>query len=436
MKTKHSPRIKCLRVLFIGVIMALFSGTALWAGPREDKEQPVDTLKFYLVNGTILDDESKEPLAFATLSIEETNIATVSNSNGEFSFKIPREKTGSQIMISHIGYEKKYLPIDAFITKGEKKIGLKIVTVQLVEVSVFPSDPNLLIRAVMNRREQNYLNDPTRMTAFYRETIKKGWSYVSLSEAVVSVHKHPYNNIREDQVKLQIGRKSTDYDKLDTLAFKLQGGPYTAVMLDIMKDPYLIFDDEMIEYYDFRINNLTRIDDRLIYVLDFNQKPTVKLPLFFGKLYIDTQSLAVTKAIFNLNTKDRNQVAAMFIRKKPLGAKVFPTEASYLVTYRQTKEGKWYFGYSRGQVSFRVNWKRKLFNTNYHTTIEMAITDWKIADSKTFKGSDRLKINAIMEDEVEGFANNEFWGNYNVIEPEQPIESAIRKIQRKIERLP
>jgi hypothetical protein len=416
--------------------MALFSGTALWAAPRLENKEPVDTLNFYLVKGLIIDEESRAPLAFATLSIEETNIATVSNSNGEFSLKIPKVNSGNKVMISHIGYEKKFIPMPDFLTKGEKKIELKMVTVQLVEVSIFPSDPNLLIRAVMNRRDENYVTDPTRMTAFYRETIKKGWTYVSLSEAVVTVHKNPYNSMREDNVKLNIGRKSTNYEKLDTLAFKLQGGPYTAVMLDIMKDPYLLFDEEMIEYYDFKINNLTRIDDRLVYVLDFAQKPSVNLPLFFGKLYVDTQNLAITKAIFNLNTKDRNKVAAMFIRKKPLGAKVYPTEASYLVTYRQNKEGKWYFGYSRGQASFRVNWKRKWFNTNYHTTIEMAVTDWKITDEKSFKGSDRLKINAIMEDEVAGFSNESFWGDYNVIQPEQPIESAIRKIQRKMETLP
>jgi hypothetical protein len=44
-------------------------------------------------------------------------------------------------------------------------------------------------------------------------------------------------------------------------------------------------------------------------------------------------------------------------------------------------------------------------------------------------------MNAILEDEVSGFSNPDFWGDYNVIEPEQPIEAAIRKIQRKLERV-
>ena len=38
-----------------------------------------------------------------------------------------------------------------------------------------------------------------------------------------------------------------------------------------------------------------------------------------------------------------------------------------------------------------------------------------------------------MADKISGFADRAFWGEYNVIEPEKPIESAIRKIQKKLE---
>lgn len=432
MKKRNLNHRKSFRIML--AILALISMTtsATFASSVfEEEEQLPDTSKFVLLQGSIEGEDSGDPLAFATIAIEGSNIATVSNSSGNFSLKVPKDKADEKIRISYIGYEKKYVPVSAF-RSGRNTISLEMITVPLVEVSVFPSDPNLLIRAVMNRRDENYLSDPAKMTAFYRETIKKGWSYVSLSEAVVDVYKFSYDNPREDRVKLKIGRKSTDYEKLDTLAFKLQGGPYTATMLDIMKDPYLLFDNDMIEYYNFKINNITRIDDRTVYVLSFEQKPHVKIPLFYGKLFVDTQNLAVTKAIFNMNTEDEEEVARMFIRKKPFGARVYPTDASYIVNYRQNKDGKWYFGYSRGQASFKVKWRKKLFNTNYHTTLEMAVTDWDVTEDNPFRGSDRLKINAIMEDEVSGFSNPDFWGDYNVIEPEQPIENAIKKIQRKL----
>ncbi|MBZ4676456.1 MAG: hypothetical protein JG782_1075 [Anaerophaga sp.] len=427
----HRKNVIALLAFIASIITITPDARAFTSG---EDEQQFDTLNYVLIRGTVEDEDNGDPLPFATVAIEGSNIATVSNSSGNFSLKVPKNMTDKNIRFSFIGYEKKYVPLSEF-RRGRNTVRLKMITVPLVEVSVFPSDPNLLIKAVLNRRDENYLNQPVTMTAFYRETIKKGWSYVSLSEAVVEVYKHSYDDPREDRVRLQIGRKSTDYDKLDTLAFKLQGGPYTATMLDIMKDPYLLFDNEMIDYYNFKISNITRIEDRTIYVLSFEQKPHINIPLFYGKLYIDTENLAVTRAIFNMNTEDRDEVARMFIRKKPLGARVYPTEASYTVNYREDDNGKWYFGYSRGEVSFKVKWRRKLFNTNYHTTLEMAVTDWEYTEEKPFRGSDRLKMNAILEDEVSGFSDPDFWGDYNVIEPEQPIETAIRKIQRKLERL-
>ena len=66
----------------------------------------------------------------------------------------------------------------------------------------------------------------------------------------------------DDFIELFKGRKNTDYTKLDTLTFKLQGGPYTTVFLDIMKYPDLIFTDDALKIYDFSLENNTQIDDR------------------------------------------------------------------------------------------------------------------------------------------------------------------------------
>ncbi len=419
-----------LALLMFGSISYSASGKGII---EEEPQFENDTINFKLFKGTVTDSKTNEPLVFATLFIEGTNVATVCNSEGQFSFKVPKNMLTKNFFISYIGYEKKAIPISQLKHVGNN-LKLDMMTVSLVEVSVFPTDPNLIIRSVMSRREKNYMDEPVKMTAFYRETIKRGWNYVTLSEAVVNVYKQAYKDVREDQIQLAIGRKSVDYDKLDTLVFKLQGGPFNALMLDVMKDPYTLFSSDMIDYYDFKMLNVTRVDDRLIYVISFEQKSGVKEPLFYGKLYIDTESLAITSAAFNMNIEDKDEASRMFIKRKPIGARVYPTEASYLVNYRE-KDGKWYYGYSRGQVSFKVNWKKKLFNTNFYTTLEMAVTDWEKTEEKNFKPSDRLKINVILEDAVTNFANDDFWGDYNVIEPEQPIESAIRRIQKRLEKI-
>jgi hypothetical protein len=65
----------------------------------------------------------------------------------------------------------------------------------------------------------------------------------------------------------------------------------------------------------------------------------------------------------------------------------------------------------------------------------MAITDWEKSDvSQLPKLKDRLRPSVIMSDNTSGFKDPEFWGAYNVIEPDKPIESAIEKIQKQLKK--
>ena len=205
--------------------------------------------------------------------------------------------------------------------------------------------------------------------------------------------------------------------KWDTLIFKLMGGPFNTLYLDIMKNPSLIFTDDMMKYYDFSFDKSTRLDNRLMYVVDFVQIEKNKEPLYFGKLYIDAQTMALKSAVFKLNIEDKEASGRMFIIHKPLNANVYPVEANYRVDYTE-KDGKWYYNYGRIELGLRINWKRKLFKTTYYSTVEMAVTDWeKAGTEKPAHGKDRLKPSVIVSDAASGFSDPDFWGEFNVIEP-------------------
>ena len=430
MKTKITLRFSKLFPLILLLLIASFwSGSVLAV---ERVKNGADTLNYVQYKGSVIDMESRKPLGFATLTLEGTNLSTVANSDGEFSFKVPSLKADGNVIVSYLGHKEKIISLSTL--KPEKnRIELELLSVTLSTISVHPQDADLLMRTILNKRAENYSQVQNKMTAFYRETIKKNKTYVSLSEAVVDVYKQPCLSSRIDQIELSKGRKNTDYTRLDTITFKLQGGPYTSLMLDIMKNPEMVFTEDMMGNYTFNIENISKIGDRLMYVIDFKQNPYANEPLYYGKLYVDTESLAIQSATFSLNVTDKSKASDLFIRKKPAGAKVYPTEAIYQVNYRE-KDGKWFFGYSRAEIVFKIEWKRRLFNTHYATTIEMAVTDWEKNPAKNAKPADRLKTNVVMMDEVTGFADPDFWGVYNVIEPEKPIEQAIRKIQRKLRR--
>ncbi|WP_299527971.1 carboxypeptidase-like regulatory domain-containing protein [uncultured Lutibacter sp.] len=391
-----------------------------------------DTIGFNTYKGKVIDSKTKKELIFATLIVNETNISTVTNTQGEFLLKIPKKYKDHKITISFLGYTSKVLSQSDLINK--KTIKLETYIEELSEVEILIKDVNSLISKVFKKKGDNYSEELTTMTAFYRETIKKRRSYVSLSEAVVEINKQSYTNSKKDILQLYKSRKNTDYSKLDTVVFKLRGGPFNTLFIDIMKNPTLIFTEDMFEIYDFSFDKSTKIDNRPIYVVNFKQKAYEKDPFFYGKLYIDAQSFALTNAKFSLNLEDQEKASKYFIVKKPRKAKVNPIEATYQIDYRE-KNGKWYYGYSRIQLGFKINWDKKLFNTVYHTTIEMAVTDWeKNLSNKLIKSKDRLKSSVIISDEASGFSDPEFWGEYNVIEPEKPIENAIKKIQKQLKK--
>ncbi|MDO6758991.1 carboxypeptidase-like regulatory domain-containing protein [Tamlana sp. 2_MG-2023] len=389
---------------------------------------------FREIEGKVIDAESHNDLVFADIVIEDSNISTVTNSDGHFALKIPEAYLNGTIAISYLGYEKITLPVSEF--EDHIKIRLHPVTTALAEVSIVttPKNAEAIVRECLSKKSSLYNNQNTLMTAFYRESIKKRRRNASLSEAVVRIHKKPYDNLSRDYIELVKARKTTDYDKLDTLALKLQGGPFSNLYTDMIKYPEYIFNNESIPHYNFNFDSATKINDRLIYVINFKQKEHLNTPLYYGKLFIDAETLALTNAVYSLNISNRTLSSEYFVRKKPRRAEVYPTETAYRVNYR-TKNGKWHYAYSNISLTFKVNWEGKLFNSTYTLNSEMAVTDWEINENKLTKNrSQILRPTTILTEKASGFSDPRFWGAYNIIEPEKSIQSAIKKIQKQLKR--
>lgn len=424
-------------VMALTLLFAMVAGTQFTYAFFQEVQQQDQSFKQY--KGEVTGADSNKALVFATIAIEGTNVSTITNSDGEFSLKVPNEIANdgmdSNVLVSFLGYRTKTIPLIQFDENGNNEIELMVSVTELPEVNIeVPKDAEALVRETLKQKGENYFTDPTLMTAFYRETIKKRRKNVSLSEAVVNIYKTPYTSFKKDGVKLYKARKSTDYSKLDTVALKLQGGPFNALFVDVMKYPEYIFTEETLKNYNFSFDRSTRVNDRLIYVVSFEQLETILDPLYQGKLYIDAENKILTSAIFSLNITDRDLASRMFVRKKPSNARVWPTEVAYRVDYRE-KNGKWYYGYSNVLMEFKINWDKRLFNSVYSMTCEMAVTDWEKNMAADYPRSrERMKSSIILADEAIGFADPDFWGEYNIIEPDKSIESAIEKIQRQLER--
>jgi hypothetical protein len=426
MKTIRRLSLVTLLLLSAFTAQTIYAGTA----PERKKNDQQTLLTF---RGKVVDAETGNALVFASVAVKETNVATITNIDGEFIIKIAETQTSRNLEVTYIGYKNKVVPLTDLRVDGYKNvISMTSAPIPIREIIVKPIDPEEIVRTAISRIGKNYVDEPNLMTAFYRETIRKNRTYVSIGEAVVEIFKAPYNNdLRFDGARIYKGRKGSDVEKMDTLLFKLQGGPVSVLQLDLAKNTESVLTMDAMKYYDYSLSTVVEIDNRPHYVISFKQKPEVDMPLFLGNLYIETSTYAITEAEFGFNMEDKDAVSSIFIKKKPLGVQVTPEIATYRVKYRE-QDGKWYFAYSRAEVKFKVNWKKRLFNTYYTTMSEMAITDRTNQEVIKIAGKDKLRYNDVFSEQVEAFTDREFWGDYNVIEPDQSIEAAIRRLSRKL----
>ena len=426
MKPLKNISLMATLLLVASIVQTVYAGN-LPVRTNNDQEN------YITIKGKIVDSESGSPLVFASVALKESNVATITNIDGEFILKISEGVTSKSLEITFLGYKNKSVLLTEMKDKGNKNIiSLEPAPIPIKEIIVKPMDPNYIMEKAINNISINYESVPNLMTGFYRETIRKNRTYVSIGEAVVEIFKAPYDNdLRFDGARIYKGRKSSDVEKMDTVLFKLQGGPVSALELDIAKNTETVLTMDAMQYYNYSLKSVIEIDNKPHYVIEFMQKPTVDIPLFMGTFYIDMESFAITEAEFGFNLSNKEAASSIFIRRKPLGMKVTPEVATYRTKYRE-QDGKWHFAYSRAEVRFKVSWAKRLFNTFYTTMSEIAITDRTDQEVIKFASKDKIKYNDVFSEKVSSFTDAKFWGDYNVIEPDQSIEAAIRRLSRKL----
>jgi len=408
------------------ILLVFFSINMVFSKSRTSDLLKSYNESFITIKGKVLDEKTKQPIVFATVSAVGTNVGTVTNTDGEFTINIEKELNVKQLSFKYIGYKNKFVTIKSLMG-NETVVYLRPTSVSIEEVIVRPENPRELIEKIIEKIPENYSNTPEKMMAFYRETIKKRRRYVSISEAVVEVYKTSYGNTNlNDLVKLYKGRKSAKVKAQDTVIMKLKGGPRTALMLDIAKHPDMLFYKDDLDNYKFVIDEIASINDKQNYVIKFTQIKDFDYPLFNGKLYVNVKSLAITAIEFSLNLENKIAASNMFVKKKPLFMSITPIATKYFVKYTEDN-GKYYLAHARGEVTFKCKWKRKVFNSKYTVMTEIAITDRTKQNVVKFSRKEQLKSGIIFEEKVRPYADIDFWGKYNTIAPEESIENTIKK---------
>lgn len=384
-----------------------------------------------VINGVVLDRQTGRTLSHVSVTAEGGKEHTVTNDDGRFSLKTRR--IPQYIQLSHIGYKTRRQQIQHGQTSN-LRIMMAVNTVGLHEVVVTRNDPLEIVKAAMDRIEKNYPQKPELVRCFYRETARRGSRFISVAEAVTDMYKTGYSRGPErDAVAILKGRRLMSMKARDTLGVKIQGGPVMPLMVDIAKNREYVLKAEDFGLYDFSMDMPALIDDRLQYVVSMQPKMHTMYPLMYGKLFIDQETLAFTRAELQLDVSNWRSASDYMLVKKPFGLRFRPKELTVTIVYTTDMQGVTRMSYVRNEMRFNCDWKRRLFASPFTTVSEMVVTDRRQMgeEVKRPKGRNSFGIRERFYDKVEYFEDPDFWADYNIIEPTESLENAIGKLKKK-----
>ena len=379
------------------------------------------------VSGTVVNEVTGQAIEGASVTAGELSVVT--NADGYFVLK--SEGKQEAIVVSHIGYRSKRIAVDN-VSADNLKIRLEPKVIQLREVLVMADKPRELVIAAIRKIPQNYSLMPELYRCFYRETAMKRQHFICVAEGVVDMYKTSYKQgSTSDKVAISKGRRLLSPKRSDTLSVKVLGGPLAPVQLDVVKNTWLLLNEQELGYYDLKMEMPTFIADRMQYVVSLKPKVHMEYPLYSGTLYIDQATLAFTHAELSLDMSDRKKATEMMLIRKPLGVRFKPRELSLLVDYRQGADGLTRISYIRTTFRFNCDWKRRLMATSFAAFCELAVTSSTNSNVKPLKGRESFDQRDAFFDKVDYFRDPEFWSDYNIIEPTESLDRAIHRLLRK-----
>lgn len=395
--------------------------------------QAGDSARQIIIRGNVYDRQGNKPVPYASIGISDENLGTITNADGYFMLKLPSKYAGSSLLVSHMGYLSPEIPI-GLLDEQKVDIFLERRVISLQEVIIRYIDPVNIVTKAMQEREQNNSVYPVYITAFYREGVRKNDRYISYSEAVFKIFKSSYRfSESADQVRQLKSRKVQNTSLRDTVMLKLKGGILSALQLDIVKSVPGFLDLAPPMEYSYSYTDLVSYNNRDAYAINFEQAEGIDGALYKGTLYIDNRNFAILGADFEINPAHLDKAVDNLILKKSRRLVVKLEKISYKVSYSNFN-GRYYLSHARCDLQLRTRMRNHITSDDFSTFLEMAACHIDTINVVRFDREEVLKPNVVFSD-LPYVYDESFWGEYNIITPEEKLNEALSRINRKIEEM-
>ena len=383
------------------------------------------------IEGIIVDDDTGEPLPFATLGLKNKGRGTVSNTSGEFGLRISAEELADTLSVTYLGYIGREIPVIQAVGNNFP-ISMKKEFISIPGIIIRNQLPQDIITKSRTAIKRNYGNTAAYLTGFYREGVLERKELQNYSEAVLKIYKSAYSaSILGDQIKIFKSRKIENKDLHDTLAVRLKAGLRTCLHLDGAKNIFDFMASETMDDYSFRMTDIVTFDEDAAYVIEFEQRKDVDLPLYKGSVYINTADFAIMHAEFELNQALIHKMKDSFISSTTRKFNTWPLSVKYQVNYRKIND-RYFLSHVRGDLLFLSKLKRKLFKTQFNVFFELAITDIDLENVKRFDREEVAPLHSIFSRTITSY-DPSFWGNQDFLPPEENLLEALKNMNVKLQ---
>jgi CarboxypepD_reg-like domain len=389
----------------------------------------VEPLKY--ITGKIIDDETSEPLPFATIALKNKGKGTVSNNNGNFGMKISSDFSDDTLSFSYLGYLGREIPVKKAFGNN-LTVSMKREFISIPEIIIKNQNPQEIIWKTFKAISQNYGNTPSLMTGFYREGVLKKSELQTYSEAILQIYKSAYSGtLYGDQIKVYKSRKIENSDRSDTLALRLKAGLSTCLDLDGAKHIFDFITNESMADYTYRLTDIVTYDEEAAYAIEFEQRENVDLPLFKGTIYINTVDYGILNAEFEINPKLIHKMKDSFITTTSHGFNTWPVSVKYSVSYLKMNN-RYFLNHVRGDLIFLSSRKKKLFSTQFKVFFELAITEIKLTNVSRFEREELAPVHSVFSKTITSY-DPLFWGNQDFLRPEDNLLKALKNMNVKLQ---
>jgi|GEM_PF-4854296 len=375
---------------------------------------------FVEINGIVKSKLYGEPLQSARVALPGDSVWTYTNEEGVFTLKT--KTLPKRLIVSYPRYRSKYAEVDSannflnvVLTPHDGLFRLSLVE-KLDSVDV--------IAEALDRVGENFLMQPKMMEGFYRETLWKNESCISLKEGALRVLKTSYDrSVAADKISIQKGRCMDGGKASDSIAKVISTGPRAMLYVDLMKNASILFNKQTLGQYNFKVSDPVTINDRPQYVVKMTRRWGTGSLLDAGWLYIDAETSALTRAELSYDMTERKDASLQLFGNIPDYVVLKPITFEYILDYGQI-EGRSYLEHVHYQFCYRCKKKGTLTFKNCMIDAEFMVNR-VLNHVEPLDGKGSFSTSNPEYLKISNFTDKNFWGDCNVMEMTSEMKNFI-----------